>query len=212
MKKRLVAGLLVVTLPFGQVGVGVAWAEKIKYEKTEVEKARGKCVKTVLGGALLGGLIGRATGKGGTLAGAGIGAAVGVGACAVIMANAKRADRIIAAQIASARYQQVAYTTTFPADDGSSMTMFEGKGGASESIDAARLRPVRYMTLDGIQAASPVLAAGRQDCRAVSSSIGGTNEARVSLPTQYFCRTPEGDYQPYDVTMAENGGERKKAA
>jgi len=211
VKYRFVAGLLVVSLPFGQLGMGVAWAEKIKYEKTEVEKARGKCVKTVLGGALLGALIGRATGKGGTLAGAGIGAAVGAGACAVIMANAKRADRIIAAQMASAQYQNVAYTTTFAADDGS-MTTFEGRGGATESIDGARLRPVRYMSLDGVQMASPVLPAGKQDCRPVSSSIGGADGSRASLPSQTFCRTPEGDYKPYGVNMAENEQDKKKAA
>lgn len=212
MKIHVMAGLMILALPFGPVGMDAAWAQKIKYEKTEVEKARGKCVKAVLGGALLGALVGRAVSRDGALAGAGIGAAAGVGACAIIMANAKRADRIIAAQIASAQYQDADYKTSFAADDGSSMTMFEGRAGASQSIDAARLRPVRYMTLDGAQTASPVLAAGAQDCRAVSSTIGGENAARTALPTQYVCRTPEGDYRPYGVTMVDNGAGTKAGA
>lgn len=212
MRYRLITGVLLATLPFCQIGANAAWADKIKYEKTEVEKARGKCVASVLGGALLGALAGRAVSKKGALAGAGIGAAAGVGACAIIMANAKRADKIIAAQIASAQYQDVAYKTTFAADDGTTSTTFEGKAGASESIDAARLRPVRYMTLDGAKTESPVLASGNQDCRAVSSSIGGTNDVRANLPSQYVCRTPEGDYRPYGVTMASNDQGKKKAA
>jgi len=211
MKMRLVAGLLAMMLPSCQIGSGVAWAEKIKYEKTEVEKARGKCVASVVGGALLGALVGRAVSEKGALVGAGIGAGAGAAACAVIMANAKHADRIIAAQIASAQYQAAPYTTTFVADDGTSTTRFEGKAGASESIDAARLRPVRYMTPDGGKAESPLLASGGQDCRAVSSSLGTADDARVALPTQYVCRTPEGDYRPYGVTLVDNGTGKKVA-
>lgn len=211
MKTRTVAALLIVALPLPQVSTGVAWADKIKYEKTEVEKARGKCVGAVLGGALLGAVLGRVVSRKGVALGAGIGAAAGVGACAVIMANAKRADRIIAAQIASADHQDAAYTTTFAADDGASMTTFEGRAGADEAIDAARLRPVRYMTIDGAQTQSPVLASGGQDCRAISASIAGTNDIRANLPTQYVCRTPDGDYRPYGVTMAKTGSEKKPA-
>ena len=210
-KSRKVALLLAVILPFCDVAIGVAHAEKIKYAKTEVEKARGKCVGSVLGGALLGALVGRATGKGNTGAGAAIGAAAGVGICAVILANAKRADKIIAAQIASAQFQDRPYTTTFAADDGTSMTTFEGRAGASENIDAARLQPVRYMSIDGAKLESPILAAGQQDCRAISGSLSGTNDVKAALPTQYVCRTPEGDYKPYGVQMAATAANKKAA-
>lgn len=210
MRKGIVASVLVVTLTFGDLGAGIAHAAKVKYEKTEVEKARGKCVAAVLGGALLGALAGRAISKKGTLAGAGLGAVAGGAACAVIMANAKKADQIIAAQIASARYQDAAYTTTFAADDGSTTT-FEGRAAASQTIDAAYLRPVKYMTLDGVNTASPELAAGGQDCREVSSSLTGAGSGRADLPKQYVCRTPNGDYQPYGVKMVDNGAGKKAA-
>lgn len=209
LKSRKTGLLLAFILPFCDVAIGVAHAEKINYAKTEVEKARGKCVGSVLGGALLGALVGRATGKGNTAAGAAIGLAAGVGVCAVILANAKRADRIIAAQIASAKFQDQPYTTTFAADDGTSMTTFEGRAGVSENIDAARLQPVRYMSLEGARMESPVLAAGQQDCRAISGSLSGTNEVKAALPTQYVCRTPDGDYKPYGLQMVSNGQQKK---
>lgn len=211
LKSRKVALLLAVMLPFCDVVIGVAHAEKIKYAKTEVEKARGKCVGSILGGALLGALVGRATGKGNVGAGAAVGAAAGVGICAVILANAKRADKIIAAQIASAQFQDQPYTTTFAADDGTSMTTFEGRAGAAENIDAARLQPVRYMSISGAQMESPVLAAGQQDCRAISGSLSGTNDVKATLPTQYVCRTPEGDYKPYGLQMASKRSDKKAA-
>ncbi|WP_163959214.1 hypothetical protein [Sphingomonas insulae] len=189
MKRRSLTLLLAVTLPFCDVVAGVAQAEKIKYAKTEVEKARGKCVGSVLGGALLGALVGRATGKSGLAAGAAIGAAAGAGVCALILANAKRADRIIAAQIASANYQNATYRTTFAADDGTSETTFEGRAGASESIDAVRLQPVRYMLLDGAKMESPVLAGAGQDCRPISGTLGGrTTFVRRCLPSTSAAR------------------------
>lgn len=211
MKRRSLTLLLAVTLPFCDVVVGVAQAEKIKYAKTEVEKARGKCVGSVLGGALLGALVGRATGKSGLAAGAAIGAAAGVGVCAIILANAKRADKIIAAQIASANYQNATYRTTFAADDGTSETTFEGRAGPSESIDAVRLQPVRYMSLDGAKMESPVLAGAGQDCRPISGTLGGANDVRAALPTQYVCRTPDGDYKPYGLQVVDSGKGKKAA-
>ncbi len=211
MTRRSMTLLLAMTLPFGNVAIGVAHAEKIKYAKTEVEKARGKCVGSVLGGALLGALAGRAIGKGSAATGAAIGAAAGVGICAVILSNAKRADRIIAAQMASATFQDAPYRTTFAADDGTSMTTFEGRAGASENIDAVRLQPVRYMSLDGAKMESPVLVGADQDCRSISGSIAGTNNVQAALPSQYVCRTPGGDYKPYGLQMA-NAGKAKKAA
>jgi len=210
MKYKSLTLMLAMTLPISSVFFGIAYAGNIKYAKTEVEKAKGKCVGSVLGGALLGALVGRATGKGGVAAGAALGAAAGVGVCAIILANAKRADKIIAAQIASANYQDTTYRTTFAADDGTSATTFEGRAGASESIDSVRLQPVRYMSLDGAKMESPVLAGGGQDCRPISGSLAGANDVRAALPTQYVCRTPDGDYKPYGLQMADSG--KKKMA
>jgi len=210
MQHLVVTSSLVVALALGQLQPEVAHAANVKYAKTAVEEARGKCVAAIIGGGLLGAIVGSAVSKKGTGAGAGIGAVAGGGACAIIMANAKKADRIIAAQIASAQHQDSVYTTTFTGDGGSATT-FEGRASGSEAIDAANLRPVRYMTLDGVSTASPTLTAGAQDCRAVSSSITDGDNGRADLPMQYVCRTPSGDYQPYGVQMADKGT-RKKAA
>lgn len=174
-------------------------AQKIKYERTEVEKARGKCVAAVLFGGIAGALIGRATGKKNVAEGAVIGLAAGAGACAMIMATAKQKDRIIAAQISAARERNGFYTTTFAADDGQSV-MMQAQAGAEQTLSATNLRPVKY-SIDGTAAASPVLEGDGQLCRPVAASLQSA-AATSNLPSQMICRTPQGDYAPYAVVMA----------
>lgn len=182
--------------------VTVAKPTKVKYAKTEVEKARGKCVGSVIGGALVGALVGRVVGgKKNTAEGAVVGAVAGSIVCAILLSNAKRKDRIIAAQIASANYQQAPYRTYFANDNGQQMT-FVGRGGASEHVAAARLRPVKYTSLDGLAAASPVPLAGGQECRAINSALIDNTGNNAELPNQYVCRTAAGDWQPYGLAKA----------
>lgn len=59
--------------------------------KTHVDRAIGKCVLSVVGGAILGGLIGAAAGS--TKKGALIGGAAGVGLCAILMKVASDKDK-----------------------------------------------------------------------------------------------------------------------
>lgn len=197
MLARLIAWMAAMAL----VAAPAAAGDKVRYEKTEVEKARGKCVGSVLGGALLGALVGRAVDRNGAAAGALIGAGAGAAACAVIMNNAKHKDRIVAAQIRSALHVDAPYVTAFPSDDPAATTTFQGLGGAAQTLDAARLRPVRYQNEDGAAIASPVLQGTQQDCRAVSSSLTTAGNT-AALPTQYVCRTPEGNYEPYGLAKA----------
>jgi len=170
--------------------------QKVKYAKTEVDRAVGKCVGSVLGGALLGALVGGLVGgKKGVGAGVAVGAAAGVGVCAVLINNAKRKDRIIAAQIESATHVDRTYVTEFGDDNGQVMH-FTGNAGNDRLIDSAALLPVKYKTGAGEDMASPMLDTGGQECRTVSSTLSGNGSASA-LPDQLVCRTSEGDWRPY---------------
>jgi hypothetical protein len=69
---------------------------------------------------------------------------------------------------------------------------FTGRAGASQTVDAALLLPVRYKAPDGTKLASPVLDTGGKECRLVDSSL-----ATAALPGQLTCRTPAGNWEPY---------------
>ena len=198
MFRPIIAGILSAALVLVPLGAGAAIAKESrpKYAKTEVDKAVGKCVGTVLGGALLGGLLG---GKKRRAEGAVIGAAAGGAACAIIVRNAKRKDKIIAAQREAAMRDEE-YVTSFEDDKGQAVT-FSGRAGELQTYDGAQLIPVRYTTLDGGKAASPVIATGGAECREVDSSLSYGDSERSGLPNQIFCRTPEGDWEPYAVQM-----------
>jgi hypothetical protein len=199
MKGSFARRIIALLVAIAAAAVPAAAAPKVKYEKTEVEKARGKCVGAILLGGLAGALVGRATGKGNTAGGAALGVAAGAGACAIIMANARNKDRIIAAQLAAARAGDGRYSTTFASDDGQTVTMNAVAGG-ERRLSADQLRPVKY-AVDGNAMASPMLVGDGQLCRPVGGSLQGGSGA-AALPSQMVCRTPEGDYAPYAVVMA----------
>lgn len=199
---RDVAAALAIVCMAAAPSTAYAKQAKIKYAKTEVEKARGKCVAAIIGGALLGGIVGRvAGGKNNTAEGAVLGAAAGSLTCAIIMSNAKRKDRIIAAQIASATYQARPFMAEFGDDNGMPMT-FQGMSGQSEHLTAQQLRPVRYAGLDGQPVASPVPEAAGHECRAVNSTLTDASGNVGALPQQYVCRSADGNWHPYGLARA----------
>lgn len=193
MSKHLIAvmtALAMLAIPIA--GDAAPRPPKVKYAKTEVDRAVGKCFGSILGGALLGAIAGRVVdGRRGTGRGAAIGAGVGAAYCAVIMSDARKRDRIVQAQLASAAYGGRPYMTTLEADDGQPL-QFIGRAGASQTVDGSLLQPVRYKLPDGSQRASPVLDTGGRECRQVASTLGD-----AALPGQLTCRTPEGNYEPY---------------
>ena len=198
---RIMAALALLMLTIAPWGA-MAKPAKVKYAKTEVEKARGKCVGSIIGGALLGAVVGRVIGgKKNTAEGAVAGLAAGSIVCAILMSNAKRKDRIIAAQMAAATYQSTPYRTYF-ADDNGRQTTFVGRSGASEHFPASRLQPVKYEDMYGLSVASPVPLAGGQECRAVNSALEDYSGNSAQLPQQYVCRTAEGNWQPYGLKKA----------
>jgi hypothetical protein len=168
----------------------------VRYAKSEVQKATGKCVAAVFFGGILGGVVGGAVdGRRGAARGLGSGAIV----CALIMSTAKRKDRIIAAQIAAASAQNGSFSTSFNDDNGRPIQL-QTQASTPQTIEGARLTPVKY-EVSGGQVASPVLDTGGQECRVVSGSIAGAEGIGV-LPDQYVCRTPSGDYAPYELGRA----------
>lgn len=204
-KKSGLKFLLSATLVVQSLALAPANAakDKIKYAKSEVEKSVGKCVGAIFGGILVGALAGAATSrnnKKGATTGALVGAGAGAVACAIIRKNAKRKDRIIAAQLAAASSRSSTYLTSFPSDAGDPIS-FAGQAGPVQMIDAARLRPVKYESM-GQDIASPILPDGAQYCREVSSSLGDNTGAREFLPPQIVCRTSDGNWSPYAPKMA----------
>lgn len=194
VRRRLSAALAALAMVVAPATA--AHAQKVKYGKTELDRAKGKCVGSVLGGALLGALVGRAVGgKDSTLVGAAVGATAGAGVCAVLISNAKHKDKMLAAQLAAAQNPGQLYEATWTNDEGQPVTF--SSQASTASLDGTRLMPIKY-ELNGTKYESPVLPAGPQDCRSASGTFGdGSN-----MPAQTVCRTPDGDYQPYGLKTA----------
>jgi hypothetical protein len=183
----LLAALALVTTP-------AAAAQKTA--KSEVSKAIGKCVGSVLGGALLGALVGGRNNRG---QGAALGAGAGAAVCAVIIAAAKRQDRVIAAQRAAAEASAMSgpQYTSFQDQNGKSVRL---ASFAEDASVTGKLIPVKYDT-GGADRVSPEIAAGAPQCRYVSSEMSGA-EGSTNLPKQLFCRSAEGSWEPYAVGSA----------
>jgi hypothetical protein len=187
-------------LPLQSVAAQNAYqgTNQVHYGKTEVEKASHKCVMTVGGGALLGAGLGALIGGGkGAAIGAIGGGAAGATICAVLLSNAKHKDQIIRAQLAAAASPDGTYRATWTDDKGKPVA-FTAQAGASQQVDAARLIPVRYEGANGAQMTSAIPTGGR-DCREVSGDFANT---KGRAPTQLVCRTPEGAYEPYEMSKA----------
>lgn len=202
MRNNVIGVLAATAMVFSMMPQAPAFAKapKVKYAKTEVDKAVGKCVLAVLLGGVTGAVVGRVVGgKHKTDDGAIIGVVAGGAACAVMINNAKRKDRIIAAQIATADWNSKSYVTEI-SDDSGQIQVFTGTKGKVENLDSAKLQPVKYK-IDGQSLASPVLETGGNECRAIDSNLSGSS-GPTYLPTQYVCRTAAGDWQPYAVAKS----------
>jgi hypothetical protein len=204
MNSRAAAVLAVASvfaLPVQAIAADIPYqgGNQVHYGKTEVEKAHGKCVATVAGGALLGAGLGALIGG---RKGAGIGAigggAAGATVCAVLIANAKHKDQIIRAQMAAAASPDGSYSSSWMDDKGNPVA-FTAQAGAVRQVDGARLIPVRYQGANGAQMASAALDTGDRDCREVSGSFAGVKGGGLN---QLVCRTPAGDYEPYEMAKA----------
>ena len=199
---KILSMLALLIAPLPGLSAASARPAKVKYAKTEVEKAQGKCVGLMVGGTIVGGLLGALAGKKHVGTGAGLGLTAGGVACAIVMDVAKRKDRIIAAQIAAAMYQDSQYETVLEAaNENEQPVTFRGSGGQSQTIDAQQLRPVRYASVGGGKTASPVLDTGGQECRYVNSSITNAAGQSTDLPAQLFCRSGN-DWHPYGLAKA----------
>lgn len=193
--RHILLGASACALALTPIGSEVAFAAKtrVKYAKTEVEKATGRCIAAVLGGALLGGIIG---GKKGVAIGAGAGSLL----CVILQVNAHNKDKIIAGQIAAAANAEDGRYTEIMEDDQKRPLAFVAQAGESQLIEGSKLAAVRYTSASAGAIASPVLDAGGQECRQVNSVMSyGDNQTTV-LPAQMVCRTSEGDWQPYALT------------
>lgn len=195
MLKRLLSVVLTVALPLGEMGGQPAWASgnKPKYAKTEIEKANATCAVMLL----LGLGVSLAGGKKATR----VAIPLTVVACIVIQASARHKERVLAAQRATLNQPGNAFRETFQDAKGQNIT-FSGSGGSDKMVDGALLQPVRYRTIDGQQRAAPVMDTGGKTCRSVSSTLSFDDGRNAHLPPQIFCRTSQGDWEPYAVRAA----------
>jgi outer membrane lipoprotein SlyB len=199
-RKFLTASLAGLIL-FGMSSATVADAKpkKVKYAKSEIDKAIGKCALSVLGGAVLGGLV---AGKKNRAAGALGGAAIGGVVCALIVDDAKKKDRIYQAQLAAVQSPQGRYTMTVVADDGQRET-YTAQASDPLMTPVNLLVPVRIKLTDGIVRESPVLPGPEAICRGtdVSAELG---EGRAfTAPTQVLCRDEIGDWYAYEKAKSK---------
>ena len=195
--RRLMLGASAAALVLTPIGSQDAYSQppRVKYAKTEVEKATGKCVAAVLGGALLGGLLG---GKKGAVIGAGAGSLM----CVILQVNARNKDKIIAGQIAAAAAAENGQYSEVMQDEQNRPLVFVAQAGPSQLVDGSKLMSVQYSTPGSGSVSSPSLDTGGHECRQVNSAMSyGENQTSL-LPAQIVCRTSDGDWQPYAV----NGG------
>lgn len=201
MFRKFLAGALAGLILFSISSATVADAKpkKVKYAKSEIDKAIGKCALSVLGGAVLGGLI---AGKKNRATGALGGAAIGGIVCALIVDDAKKKDRIYQAQLAAAQSPQGRYTMTLVADDGQKET-YTARASDPLMTPVNLLVPVRIKLTDGIVRESPVLPGPDAICRNsdVSAQLGDGNA--FTAPTQVMCRSDAGDWYPYEKAKSK---------
>lgn len=202
MLKSVLCGGMVLALAASPVIETAAEARtpKVKYAKSEVDKAVGKCVGTVLGGAILGALI---AGKKDRATGALAGAAVGGGICALIVDDAKKKDRLFEAQLRAASAESGQHTSTFT-DDAGVKTTVVASAGEAQMMPASLLVPVKYTFADSTTRLSPVIAEPEALCRMTAASIQSASADAAKAPDQLTCRTEAGDWAPYSLKKPRN--------
>lgn len=185
------AALGLLAMPVGPLGMAQA---KQRYAKTEVERAAGKCVGSILGGALLGAVLGRVIGgRQATGTGIALGTSAGAAVCAILMANARHKDEMIAAQLNAVRDPSRPYSASWTDDEGKPVTFTSRSEPVASAYDGAQLLPVKYKGADGIEQISPTLPAGTTDCRMAT----GTFDSGATVRPQMTCRTADGNWHPY---------------
>lgn len=192
MLSRSVAFIVAAALAIGPIEDRPVLAKpaKIKYAKSEIDKANTTCAIMLLLGVGASAIGGKKTAR--------YAMPVTVLACIVIQASARHKEKILAAQRETLSAPRKSWKESIQDSNGDDIT-FSGSGSIDQVVDGARLQPVKYKTIDGQQAASPVMDTGGKTCRTVTSSLSYRDGRNAFLPAQVFCRTVEGDWEPYAV-------------
>ncbi len=195
MLKRSIGSILGVALVLGPISSPLVSAKEAKprYAKTEIEKANTACAIMLLLGVGASVAGGKKTAR--------IALPLTVVACIVIQASARHKERILAAQRATLEGGNREFRETFQDANGQNIS-FSARGSSEQTVDGARLQPVKYRTVDGQQMAAPVMDTGGKTCRSVGGSLSYSDGRSADLPAQVFCRTAEGDWEPYSVRTA----------
>ena len=162
-----------------------------------------KCMASVIGGAIVGGLIGAIAGGGDRVAqGAIAGGAAGVGLCAVIMAlDAQDRSRIREAQLKAAETNQ-AQTLSYKGDDGLQRNI-SVRPSRKVVVAKADSGP-RKIVGPASKADDPVLLAsqGRAICTELLTSAAVETKGSTDVPAQYVCKDEDGTLAPVVVASA----------
>jgi hypothetical protein len=176
MRKSIVV-VLSATLALGPA----LTAQAATRQRTEVEKAMGKCAASVIGGALLGAVIGNNTGDGDARRGATIGAVAGVGFCAVLIAMANDRDK-----------RQIAEAQALAAEQGGTQTrQYVGNDGLkrSVSIKAVDFHPTPANVSAGDRAAQP-----DRLCRRLNTTLEVEGKGTAVVPNEVVCRNDDNTW------------------
>lgn len=171
-------------------------------QKTAVDRALSKCVLSVGGGALLGGIIGNNVGDGNAAKGAVIGGLAGAGVCGFILNRASKEDkeRIRQLELAALESQTTGKTVeTFMATNGVDSVTVATTTSDVESSELPEKVASRMVNND-VQAASDADAgeARYTNCRYVQTDISVSTNT-VSGAKELTCRTETGDWESFSV-------------
>ena len=140
--------------------------------KSEIDKAIGRCVASVLIGGLVGAAIGNNTGRGNAGRGAALGAAAGGAVCVVLLKVAKDKQALMDYQ-----REQVA-------QGGLQRATFTGREGAPVTL----VTQTREAQLDAPESAEPRV------CRYADSKVELGDDQQADLGSQLYCRSDNGDW------------------
>jgi outer membrane lipoprotein SlyB len=161
----------------------------------EIDNVVSKCLVSVAGGALVGGLLGAAIGGRNSSVGTGalVGAAAGGALCAVISAlDEQDRARIRAAQLEAARTgkpQVMSYQGQDGLERQVAVRVTDISAAAKPRSTASKQQPAQ-------SEAQVAAASGQRICRTLNTSVTVQSKGQADVPSQLVCRTPEGDYEP----------------
>lgn len=174
-------------------------------ERWAIDSVASKCAQSVIGGAIVGALIGAATGGGDRISqGALVGGAAGAGLCAVIIAlDAQDRARIREAQLAAAKTNQP-QNLSYKGDDGLQRDIAVRPTRTIAATPAQSGKVTMVGSIGSAITPDALAEKGQVLCRELHTEASVQTKGSATVPPQVVCRQPDGTYTPKTVVAATN--------